>query len=85
MAAVGIDVDVPSLGADWSKECKAKLKQDLNSIVPELLAWHLSCDDTGQWFLKRRVPLFRYDYDKTPHVGLMFGGCATRQAIWACG
>ncbi len=32
--------------------------------MPELLAWHLPCDDTGQWFLKRRVPLFRYDYDK---------------------
>ncbi len=64
MAAVGIDVDVQALGADWSQASKARLKQDLESIVPELLAWHLPCDDTGQWFLKRRVPLFRYDYDK---------------------
>lgn len=64
LEALGIDVDIPSLGKDWPTESQARLKQDLNSIVPELLAWHLPCDDTGQWFLKRRAPLFRYDYDK---------------------
>jgi hypothetical protein len=64
LALLGIDVDMESLGRDWPHETQSKLQEDMRSIIPERLAWHLPCDDTGRWFLKRRVPLFRYDRDK---------------------
>lgn len=63
-ASVGIDVDFRSLGVGLPSETQSQLQQDIQSIVPELLAWHMPCDDTGRWLLKRRVPLFRYDRDK---------------------
>lgn len=60
--AAGFVVKVPSrLGKDVPPMARERLLEDLNSIAPDLLAWHLDRDDKGRPFLKRRVPLFRYD------------------------
>lgn len=49
--------DTPSLARE-------RLLQDFDSVAPDLLAWHLPCDEKGKLLLKRRLPLFRYDRDK---------------------
>ncbi len=66
--AAGFIVKVPSrLGKDVPPLATERLLEDLNSIVPDLLAWHLDRDEKGKLFLKRRVPLFRYDHDSQKH------------------
>lgn len=62
--AAGFVVKVPSrLGKDVPPLAAERLIEDLNSVAPDLLAWHLDRDEKGKPFLKRRVPLFRYDRD----------------------
>jgi hypothetical protein len=66
--AAGFVVKVSSrLGKDVPPLAKERLLYDLNSIAPDLLAWHLDRDDKGKLFLKRRVPLFRYDRNARKH------------------
>jgi hypothetical protein len=66
--AAGFIVKVPSrLGKDVPPLATERLLEDLNSIAPDLLAWHLDRDEKGKLFLKRRVPLFRYDRDSRKH------------------
>lgn len=66
--AAGFIVKVPSrLGKDVPPLATERLLEDLNSIAPDLLAWHLDRDEKGKLFLKRRVPLFRYDRDSQKH------------------
>jgi len=62
IAGFDLSIDLPLL-RDTPPLAKQRLSSDFQAIAPDLLAWHLPLDDKGKPLLKRRVPLFRYDYD----------------------